>query len=1099
MNRIAEMFNIRPGEGRSTSLMILHAFFMGLSATFFETAASALFLTSFDAAKIPWVYITAAIVATVTGLGYSRLRDRVSFWALMGTTLVFLFVTVLGFRIGLEFSSVAWLVFGLFVWYRMLSILTDLEYWAVAARIYDVRQSKRLFGFIGSGEVIARTLGSFSIPFLVVWIAVPDLIVISAVSLLICLVLVIAVSRDVPRDDAEVSKEKHSADAEVGGSARQIRRLLANPYISLVFGLTALGILGKYFVDFAFLQQMQSRYHDVANLAGFFGIFSGVTQTLNLALRIFVSGRVLSRWGVRVGLLILPVAQTLCTLAIVIAGFRGDAALAAIFWLVIANQGIYKTVKHPFDNPSLKVLYQPLSRKERLTVQIVNEIVLSPITIGVAGAIMLLFSIVFPFNPVTFSYVMLATFVAWIVASVWTYRAYSLALVRALKARIVDSVTFTLDDEPSIETVRSKLESSNPADVIFCLTLLEKIEHKSVGESVIRMIGHPTEDVRNYAVIAAGRLKISAALSAIEKRAADQDESLTVRGGAIQSLALIGDQVRVTQVAEYLNHSNADLRRQAMIGLLRRGDPRYVAMVRQRVSTAAQSLNAEDRIFAAGVIGEAGVTEFPLVLLSLLRDEDIEVRKAALRASAGATDTDVLEIAVEAFTEPRLCSTASIVLSGAGEQVVPLLEAALERHPERATRLRIVRSLGRIGGERARETLRRQIDCPDQILRTQVLQSLSVCGYAATGEDGALIEERMRAEVAEAASKFANLADLSEAEPMRLLRAALEDEIGLCRRRLFLLMSFITEQKVMLSARDNYFSEIRDRRAYAIEVLDLKLTDRLRPVILPLLEELPLATRLERLGRFFPLTRRSETDQLRHILAAGSDSVSPWTQAAALFAVGGTPLPELSDAVRKIADNEGADDLCRETANLVLEDIAQRRKTRENLLVRSEATMHSTIERVIILKAVPMFAGATEQILAEIASVVEEVQFAGDERVFRKGDLGSSMYVIVSGRVRVHDGDRVIVHLGDRDVFGEMAILDPEPRSADVTAVEPTAVFRIDRDSFYELMADHIEIVSGVVHVICQRLRAATSGNRTDDRPPTRVAAPLAPAPSPAT
>jgi CRP-like cAMP-binding protein len=99
------------------------------------------------------------------------------------------------------------------------------------------------------------------------------------------------------------------------------------------------------------------------------------------------------------------------------------------------------------------------------------------------------------------------------------------------------------------------------------------------------------------------------------------------------------------------------------------------------------------------------------------------------------------------------------------------------------------------------------------------------------------------------------------------------------------------------------------------------------------------------------------------------------------------------------------------------------------------------------------------------------------------------MYVIVSGTVRVHDGDRTIVHLGDRDVFGELAILDPEPRSMSITAAEPTFLFRLDRDSFYELMADHIEIVKGVLHVICQRLRNATAGVRPDDRPPVHAAA----------
>jgi CRP-like cAMP-binding protein len=112
---------------------------------------------------------------------------------------------------------------------------------------------------------------------------------------------------------------------------------------------------------------------------------------------------------------------------------------------------------------------------------------------------------------------------------------------------------------------------------------------------------------------------------------------------------------------------------------------------------------------------------------------------------------------------------------------------------------------------------------------------------------------------------------------------------------------------------------------------------------------------------------------------------------------------------------------------------------------------------------------------------MEEVELEAGEPVFEKGEVGNSMYIIVLGRVRVHDGERTIVHLGERDVFGELAVLDPEPRSASVTAAEATQLFRLEREPLYEVMADHVEIASGIFRVLCQRLRAATSGNRTDD------------------
>src|SRR3989304_4594526 len=113
--------------------MLLLSFFAGTSTVFFETAASALFLAHYDAAFLPYVYLLAALVSIVAGPGYNRAGEA------------------------------GGLIFTMMIAYRLLSMLTDLEYWAVAARLYDVRQSKRLFGLVGSGEVAARGVGAVSV------------------------------------------------------------------------------------------------------------------------------------------------------------------------------------------------------------------------------------------------------------------------------------------------------------------------------------------------------------------------------------------------------------------------------------------------------------------------------------------------------------------------------------------------------------------------------------------------------------------------------------------------------------------------------------------------------------------------------------------------------------------------------------------------------------------------------------------------------------------------------------------------------------------------------------------------------------------------
>jgi CRP-like cAMP-binding protein len=128
-----------------------------------------------------------------------------------------------------------------------------------------------------------------------------------------------------------------------------------------------------------------------------------------------------------------------------------------------------------------------------------------------------------------------------------------------------------------------------------------------------------------------------------------------------------------------------------------------------------------------------------------------------------------------------------------------------------------------------------------------------------------------------------------------------------------------------------------------------------------------------------------------------------------------------------------------------------------------------------------MFAHTSEDVLADVATILAEVELTPGEPVFQKGEQGDSMYIIIHGRVRIFDGEKTINFLGEREIFGELALLDPEPRSASVEAVEETRLFRLDRSTLFELMEDNVGVVSGIMHVLCSRLRRmtaiATGGN----------------------
>lgn len=131
-----------------------------------------------------------------------------------------------------------------------------------------------------------------------------------------------------------------------------------------------------------------------------------------------------------------------------------------------------------------------------------------------------------------------------------------------------------------------------------------------------------------------------------------------------------------------------------------------------------------------------------------------------------------------------------------------------------------------------------------------------------------------------------------------------------------------------------------------------------------------------------------------------------------------------------------------------------------------------TIEKVLALKQVGLFELIAEEDLIEVAYIADEVHAAAGERIMSEGEIGSSMFAIVEGAVRVHSGGREIATLGPGEVVGELATLDPEPRSADVTATQDTLLLRIESSALSNLMAEQSSVATSIIAVLCRRLRA---------------------------
>lgn len=136
--------------------------------------------------------------------------------------------------------------------------------------------------------------------------------------------------------------------------------------------------------------------------------------------------------------------------------------------------------------------------------------------------------------------------------------------------------------------------------------------------------------------------------------------------------------------------------------------------------------------------------------------------------------------------------------------------------------------------------------------------------------------------------------------------------------------------------------------------------------------------------------------------------------------------------------------------------------------------MLTTVEKVLALKNVELFSDIPGEVLADIAFVLEEISYEAGTYVVTEGELGRELFIVVKGEVEVVSGQKRVDVMKKGGVFGEMALIDAQPRSASVIAMTDITLLKIERDDFYEIMKQREEVAIGIIKVLNRRIRNLT-------------------------
>jgi cyclic nucleotide-binding protein/HEAT repeat protein len=246
-------------------------------------------------------------------------------------------------------------------------------------------------------------------------------------------------------------------------------------------------------------------------------------------------------------------------------------------------------------------------------------------------------------------------------------------------------------------------------------------------------------------------------------------------------------------------------------------------------------------------------------------------------------------------------------------------------------------------------------------------------------------------------------------------------------------------------ALENLGSRDPEQRANSLETLDAVGDPQLIRPLLMLWDTPPRPT-------------RNGSDVLTALLR----DADPWLRACAAFAARTIDDPRMAVTLRELARSDG-DPLVREAA-----------AEKGDGTVETLSTL-STMERVLFLRKVRLFADLAPPDLKQVAEIASEHLYPDGEMIADQGEAGDEMHIVVSGEIRViltrDERAEDVARRTPGEYVGEMAILSQEPRMASLVSSGEVRTLSIDRRRFERILRERPDASLAVMRVLCDRLR----------------------------
>lgn len=722
---ILKLFDLKEEELNKTLLLQLNIFLLITTLLIVKPTVNSLFLSELTSEALPLGYVLTALIAVFGSYFYNGILERKSLNTTIDRTLITSVVSLVIFGIAFNYKISGFWLYIPYVWVAIFGLLTASQFWILANLVYNAREAKRVFGFIGAGAIAGGIFGGYLTSLLTKFIATENLLFVAAFVLLGCF----PITRYIWKNEIKSLNTFQVSIRSKSKSDSPFKLIKQSKLLTLIATVIGISVLIAKLVDYQYSDYASRLIDNQEELTSFFGFWFSTLSVISLLIQLFLTQRLVGTFGVGKSLLWLPSGILV-----------GSALLLFIpqLWVVVLIKVIDGSLKQSVNKAATELLSIPIPIEIKKKTKTFTDVVVDSIATGLAGFILIFFVNGLNLSSTFISIIIIALIVFWLFIIYKLRIEYITSfktLLTATESKTKKTGKKEIEVTSIVDTVKRALYNGNESQLLHLLQKTLEVKDERFYFAIKKLITHPSAKVRAMAIENLYFLKTENLCFEMERLIYDTDQEVTA--AAFRYLLKNYTDDKVELFSKYLDSDDHTIANAALIGLsleLRNNITlQHRFSLEQRVENALLSYNdqndlndKEDKLKSIlQAIGNARLECFYPNIHEAFASKSIEVLLTAIDSASKTLDQQFINPIIAHLSGKDTRKTAINALYFYNEPILKILTDFIKQEDiELEDAVYAIAVIEKFASQKAVNTLIKLTDNTEHSVKIEAIEAL---------------------------------------------------------------------------------------------------------------------------------------------------------------------------------------------------------------------------------------------------------------------------------------------------------------------------------------------------------------------------------------